>query len=482
MSRNTASNQLRPAARTDATAGSRVSANSPLVSLTADTGIDDATNVTSNGQISFAALADGDVREIYVNKVRMNMLPGTDGTHTFTEAGTYTISVSVTAADGTVTNEELTFTLDVLPPATATVSLIEDSGVSMTDLITNTVELQVADLAAGDIIQYRVFGSSAEWITLPAGVGVFYPGFIDAGEYRIDVRLIDLAGNISATMTQLLVIYDPTAPSAPTTVTLTADPDDAPEAITVSGFEDGATLQYRLAGGEWSSTPPANLANGTYTVEVRAIDVAGNEGEPTAFEFSVDRDLPVTPVVTFADTGTNSSDGITNNGTVNVTTTIPDGSSLEFSSDGVTWTAAQPTDLVQGSNTVSARFVDANGNASDPIASVTFVLDTVIPDLLGLALDTIIAGATAGNSNVDLTISGTETGAVIEYSVDAGTTWSQTAIDDLIAGTYTVLVHQIDIAGNVSVAAELEVIVPDSNERYDPTFYEQKTDCYSGLF
>ena len=91
------------------------------------------------------------------------------------------------------------------------------------------------------------------------------------------------------------------------------------------------------------------------------------------------------------------------------------------------------------------------GNVSTA-TSFSFTLDTTAPAAPGVALAT-----DSGSSGTDhitntgaLTLSGIETGALVQYSVNNGQTWTNsfTAVE----GINTVAVRQTDVAGNVSSA------------------------------
>ncbi|MFV8461761.1 VCBS domain-containing protein [Vibrio campbellii] len=148
------------------------------------------------------------------------------------------------------------------------------------------------------------------------------------------------------------------------------------------------------------------------------------------------------------DTGSNSSDLITSDGSLTITGQEA-GATVEYSTDnGNTWTSSFTPQ--QGSNTVSVRQTDAAGNVS-PDTSVTFTLDnTIAAPAVSLRNDT---GRHSVNTpdlitkDSQLTIQ-TEAGAKVEYSNDGGHTW--TAVFNPVEGVNDLQVRQTDIAGNVS--------------------------------
>ncbi|WP_373953843.1 VCBS domain-containing protein [Vibrio pomeroyi] len=148
------------------------------------------------------------------------------------------------------------------------------------------------------------------------------------------------------------------------------------------------------------------------------------------------------------DTGGNSSDSITNDGSLTITGQEA-GATVEYSTNnGHTWTSSFTPQ--QGSNTVNVRQTDAAGNIS-PDTSVTFTLDnTIAAPAVSLRNDT---GRHSVNTpdlitkDSQLTIQ-TEAGAKVEYSNDGGHTW--TAVFNPVEGVNDLQVRQTDIAGNVS--------------------------------
>ena len=155
------------------------------------------------------------------------------------------------------------------------------------------------------------------------------------------------------------------------------------------------------------------------------------------------------------DTGSSSTDHITNDATLALTG-LETGAKVEYSIDGgTTWSTSAPTvaQLVQGTNTVDVRQTDVAGNVS-AVTAFTFSLDTVDPaaPTVALATDTGSSSTDHITNNATLALTGLETGAKVEYSIDGGTTWSTSAptVAQLVQGTNTIDVRQTDVAGNVS--------------------------------
>ncbi len=123
---------------------------------------------------------------------------------------------------------------------------------------------------------------------------------------------------------------------------------------------------------------------------------------------------------------------------------------IEYSLNGSEWSNVQPV-FDQGINTVHIRQIDVAGNISAS-STLTFTLDTIVlaPSVL-LFNDTGVSSSDQITQDGQLTVSGTETGAIIEYSTDKQT-WNNSFTP--VAGSNTVYVRQTDASGNVSQASE----------------------------
>ena len=199
--------------------------------------------------------------------------------------------------------------------------------------------------------------------------------------------------------------------------------------LNVSGLESGATVSYSIDGGI-DLHQQLQRGGGLNNVIVRATDVAGNTSD-TAFSFTLDTAVPAAPRVALAnDTGSSGSDQITNDPSLTLTG-IESGATVEYSIDGGSnWSTSAPTlaQLVQGANTVEVRQTDLAGNVSTP-TSFAFTLDTVVPAAPSVALanDTGSSGSDQVTNDPSLTLTGVESGATVEYSLDGGSNWSTSA-------------------------------------------------------
>ncbi|MBC7200061.1 MAG: retention module-containing protein [Pseudomonas balearica] len=170
----------------------------------------------------------------------------------------------------------------------------------------------------------------------------------------------------------------------------------------------------------------------------------------------VDTTAPAAPVVALTtDSGASGSDLVTNSGALTVGG-VETGATVEYSTDGgQTWTSSFTP--VEGSNTVAVRQTDVAGNTS-AATTVSFVLDTqVAAPGVSLTSDTGVSGIDSITKDGALSITGTETGATVEYSTDGGQTWTDNF--SAIEGSNTVSVRQTDVAGNTSGATTVSFVL-----------------------
>ncbi|MFA0466610.1 VCBS domain-containing protein [Vibrio breoganii] len=293
---------------------------------------------------------------------------------------------------------------------------------------------------------------------------------------KITASLTDKAGNSSTDLSNTAPNADLTPPLQPTLTPIpNADhnKDNTPPIIGTT--EPGALVEISIDGkhvgqvkadksGSFSYTPPQQT-DGPHSITAIATDVAGNQSPPsTPITTTIDTTPPAQLGLQLTtDTGSSSSDLITSNGQLTITGQETGAHTLYSVDGGHTWTNSFTP--IEGSNSVSVKQVDPAGNESKP-TGLTFTLDTkVAAPQVALKTDT-------GSSNTDhitqhgeLEVTGTESGAHIEYSIDGGKTW----VDNLgqqVDGQYTALVRQTDVAGNVSGSTTINYTI-DTDTQID---------------
>ncbi|WP_232464016.1 Ig-like domain-containing protein, partial [Burkholderia ubonensis] len=304
---------------------------------------------------------------------------------------------------------------------------------------------------SGATVQYSV-DNGAHWNTSFSAV---------EGVNNVQVRQIDVAGNTSSA-TSFSFTLD-TSAAAPGVALTTDSGSSASDHITnvgtlnLTGIETGATVQYSVdSGAHWSTSFSA--VEGMNNVQVRQIDVAGNTSSATSFSFTLDTSAAAPGVALTTDSGSSASDHVTNVGTLNLSG-VETGATVEYSTDGGhTWSTS--FSAVEGLNDVQVRQTDVAGNTSSA-TSFSFTLDT------SAAAPGVELAVDSGSSAVDhvtnvgtLNLSGVETGATVEYSIDGGHTWSTSF--SATEGLNDIQVRQTDIAGNTSSATSFSFTLDTS--------------------
>ncbi|PTB93197.1 hypothetical protein C9994_13265, partial [Marivirga lumbricoides] len=312
------------------------------------------------------------------------------------------------------------------------------TGLQITDIVVTNASL--SNLTSINASTYTI-------VVLPAGTGNITIDFPAGG-------VKDLANNNNLAASQVLTIYDDTAPATPTVNALTTS-DNTP---VVSGTaEIGSTVTVIINGvtftttadasGNWSvdtetATPTAGgpftpLTDGDYDVAVTSTDAAGNSSsDATSNEVSIDTTAPTAPIVNLLTTndvtpvitgtnglGTSQLAGETLTVTVNgATYTVTPDASGNWSVDTET---ATPTSGTLGtfndgtSYEVVATVTDAASNSTSDATSNEVSIDTTAP-----ATPTVNTLTTSDNTPV---LSGTaEIGSTVVVVIN-GVTFTTTA-------------------------------------------------------
>lgn len=221
-----------------------------------------------------------------------------------------------------------------------------------------------------------------------------------------------------------------------------------------------ATAEYSVDGGKaWAPSFAPQV--GLNRVLVRQTAPVSGPSAATSFSFTYDDAAPAPLVVSLKlDTGASAVDRVTRDATLSFVSPVTKKTSVETAAtvqyfNGITlaWDATYVA--AEGLNTVKVRQIDRAGNAS-PESTLEFTLDKTVPTApaVSLANDTSIPddritsvgtllAATTGPGAVEAT-------AAVQYSTNGGKTWSGGFVPR--SGANSVLVRQVDLAGNASAA------------------------------
>jgi Ca2+-binding RTX toxin-like protein len=392
------------------------------------------TLVLSGARSNYTITVSGNVYTVVDNRSG-----SPDGTDTFTNIDQISFNGTTTSVPG----------LDTTPPNGGTLSLqnFNDTGTSNSDRIsTDTAfDLSLAGATGGLTVNYERSVNGGAWTSTTAGQS----GLAD-GTYSYRTYVQESSGNRGYSNV-VTVVVDTMAPALPSlSLTSVTDSGAVGDFITNSASitvvptgDSGTTLRVNgtvVAAGATSGA--IALVEGNNTVTLTSTDTAGNVATRS---YTVVRDSTVAaPTVTLAsDTGTSPSDAITSASALTIGAEV--GATVEYSLDGTTW--SNSFSAQEGANTVRVRQIDVAGNVS--AATVfSFTLDTsAAAPVVTLTNDTGGSNTDGVTSNAALSIV-SENAALVEYSVNGGTTWSTTLSPQ--QGVNNIQVRQTDVAGNVS--------------------------------
>ncbi|SHM58224.1 Ig-like domain (group 3) [Enterobacter ludwigii] len=489
-------------------------------SLTAQLGNNEKAQISVDGGASWIDLAVTGTTWRY-----------TDG-RTLTD-GTYQYQVRVIDNAGNVgATDSQNVVVDLTAPAATTItvdSVSQDTGLSGSDFITSDNQISLkgtlgAALGSGDHAQISLDGG-VTWTDVSVS-GLSWT-WVDTrtladGDYNYQLRVIDDAGNISATTSQVVTI-DTVAPDASKTIAIDSISDDTglsssdfithDTSLTLHGslgatLADGEYAQISIDGGvtwqnvivtgnSWYYVDGRTLGNATYDYYVRVVDAAGNVGSSAHQQVTVDTVAPdaaitVTVDNITVDTGFDNNDFLTSSTSYTLNGTLGAqpgaGEYVQVSMDGGTtwvnatvngtqWSYNDTRTLTDGSYNYQVRVVDLAGNVG-ATTSQTVTVDTHAPQygitIVSISEDTGQSGTDFITMDTTLTLNGSLGSALanderVQISLDGGNTWTDATVTnqrwsytdtrDLADGDYTYQVRIIDQAGNVGSTSSQVVTV-----------------------
>ncbi|UDG02909.1 Ig-like domain-containing protein [Enterobacter cloacae] len=422
--------------------------------------------------------------------------------------------------------------IDLTAPVATSItvdSISQDTGLSDSDFITSDTQISLkgtlgAALGSGDHVQISLDGGQNWTDVSVSGLNWTYVDgrTLADGDYNYQLRVIDDAGNISATVSQVVTI-DTVVPDASKTIAIDSISDDtglsssdfitSDTSLTLHGslgatLADGEYAQISIDGGvtwqnvivtgnSWYYVDGRTLANQTYDYYVRVVDAAGNVGASAHQQVTVDTVAPDAAITVSVDnitvdTGFDNNDFLTSSTSYTLHGTLGAelgaGEYVQVSMDGGTtwvyatvsgtqWSYNDTRTLTDDSYSYQVRVVDQAGNVGATTSQVVTV-DTQAPQY-GVTIDSISddtgqSGSDFITMDTTLTINGSLGSALagderVQISLDGGNTWVDTTVTnqrwsytdtrDLDDGNYTYQVRIIDQAGNVGSTASQVVTV-----------------------
>ncbi|ECH0918169.1 Ig-like domain repeat protein [Salmonella enterica subsp. enterica] len=427
--------------------------------------------------------------------------------------GDYTLTVRVEDEAGNEKHSaSLTVTVDTQITIDA-IELVNDNGIPG-DNMTNDAHPQFRVTVPGDVNEVSLsIDGGVTWVkaTQSATPGVWnytWPGTVPDGDYTLNVKATDNAGN---TVTETLHFTIDTTLSVPVIVLNSADDtgvqgdnmtnssqptfalqhiDDDAVRVTVSVEHGGVTTTFDATKGVggWSFTPTGAWADGDYTLSVSVEDKAGNTSHSASLTVTVDTQIAINNIELVNDSGI-PNDNLTNNVRPHFQVTVPtDVNVVRLSIDGgKTWFNATQSatpgvwdytwlaDVGEGKHTLTVEATDKAGNQTTQ--KLDFIIDTMLSEPT-IVLDSTDDSGTKGdnltNANkptfilgnidadaryvtVEVQYGGTK--EVLTATKGATGIWSVTPTGTWADGDYMLTVRVEDDAGNVKYSAPLTVTV-----------------------
>ncbi|MGY8630971.1 Ig-like domain-containing protein [Bradyrhizobium sp. 14AA] len=415
-------------------------------------------------------------------------------------AASFTYQTRIVDLAGNVgTTASHAVTIDATAPAEVlAISAISTDSGTAGDFITNDTSLTVTGsngvLATGEKIQISSDGG-ATWVDATQSTSTSW-SYVDSashlGSFTYQTRIVDLAGNVGTTASQLVTI-DTTAPTisisnagGPTnqvnqTITGFVDVADAGATVTIYDGSTAVTTAIVQGNGSWSA--PVALTTGANSLTAKVSDLAGNSITSNAVVYTLSTTGPVLTEHLTSDTGSSAIDQNTSNPAL--TGTGLASTVVHFTVDGTAigttvladasgnWSFT-PSSLADGSHTIVASQTDTFGNTGS--VSQTFTLDTTAPAetlaITAISTDTGTPGDFI-TSDTTLTVSGTNgalaAGEKIQVSSDGGTSWVDVtqststtwSCTDLAThnASFNYLARIIDLAGNSGTTASQAITI-----------------------
>ncbi|HDN6019602.1 TPA: non-fimbrial adhesin SiiE [Salmonella enterica subsp. enterica serovar Typhimurium] len=467
---------------------------------------------------------DADARYVTVEvqhggtKEVLTATKGATGNWSVTPTGTwadgdYTLTVRVEDEAGNEKHSaSLTVTVDTQITIDA-IELVNDNGIPG-DNMTNDAHPQFRVTVPGDVNEVSLsIDGGVTWVkaTQSATPGVWnytWPGTVPDGDYTLNVKATDNAGN---TVTETLHFTIDTTLSVPVIVLNSADDtgvqgdnmtnstqptfalqhiDDDAVRVTVSVEHGGVTTTFDATKGVggWSFTPTGAWADGDYTLSVSVEDKAGNTSHSASLTVTVDTQIAINNIELVNDSGI-PDDNLTNNVRPHFQVKVPtDVNEVRLSIDGgKTWFNATQSatpgvwdytwlaDVGEGKHTLTVEATDKAGNQTTQ--KLDFIIDTMLSEPT-IVLDSTDDSGTKGdnltNANkptfilgnidadaryvtVEVQYGGTK--EVLTATKGATGIWSVTPTGTWADGDYMLTVRVEDDAGNVKYSAPLTVTV-----------------------
>jgi VCBS repeat-containing protein len=398
----------------------------------------------------------------------------------FVAGVTYTDSITIASATGLskVVTVTLLGTNDAAVIGGVSTASLTESNVVQTAM--GSLTITDADNTAAFVAQSNVAGSNGygKFSVTAAGVWNYamntaHDEFLLGQVYTDSITVAAVDGTTQVITVSITGTNDaPTLTYVDTGVSNT-DAITNSAAMTISSLEAAATWDYQVDGGAWvvGMGTAFTMSEGQHTYNVRQHDALNHVSANATKTVTLDTVAPNAAGIALAsDSGISNTDGVTNNGTLNVALSS-DTNSWQYSTNGgTTWVNGTGTTLglaagVYAANSIQVQAFDKAGNVSVSKYASALTVDTSAPTVsvsigntgLQFGQSTTVgfnfSEAVYGFANGDVSVSGGSlsniTGSGKSYSATftAGYAYNTGSYVSVNGNTYT------DQAGNNGAAA-----------------------------
>lgn len=479
FTRTTTGNTIRVTA-TDATSG--------ITTLTLSGPISEAGDVTFTAEDRTAGYKDIEITFTGEDGTKQVSVTATDAAGNVSAAGSDTIVLDTTAAEGTL----------VLRNADDTANL---AAYVNTRAYAAAIETQDTD-----IVGYKIYEGSepSSWTSVtqdPSSPRILISNLeLSAGDgtKTINAKIQDIAGNVT-TLVAGTVVLDTTAPSvtlsaAPTVISAQTGFDSADFTITATDTNSAQGMSYEIKLGDTviktgtydgndititeAEMTAISAGQGVKSFTAEVTDVAGNTGISGTQTVTVDLTAP---------TGSVTANELYNTQTVTVTVTGSDTGGATLTEMKVWIDDNEPanfeafaagtytiSNVAEGAHTAHLELKDSVGNVSAPFNSSEFIVDVTVPTgtITGPTYTntaSITLTITASDGDTSILRSGVDKMKVWETGTTEPSEWENFAASKSLTltatdGAYTVSMKLKDEAGNESAAIVSGTINLDQDE------------------
>ncbi len=444
---------------------------SPALALVNDTGLSQTDGWTQDGTIAVTGLANDSPWYYRVNGSE-TWIPGANG-RIPSEALTNGTNVVEVYQPGDDPETELIKTLTVQLDQTAPEAAVLSISGSL-PILNASGSVNLSNLETGSAWEWRLDGG--DW---HQGRGSSLPSTdFHQGTQMLDVRLTDVAGNVSD-IASLQIAADFSTPGQLSASVLKANGTlaannliNAGGQLAIGGLDPGAHWEFKVGDDDrWRQGVDGGILvsryfdEGTNTIQLRQVNEAGNAGLETTATLTLDT---IAPVINFIPINANSYYEQVPLANLNMYSSfrvaVDTATTVEFAGQtyqlpanaSYVWTAGY---LKEGANTLVATATDDAGNTTTRTIRVNYRGTPPAAPVVSLKNDTGDSSTDRVTADGTLVITNLFRYEEIRHSEDNGLTWSSWSTSNEIAssafgadGEKNVLVQTSDSFGNISAS------------------------------